>query len=57
MNKNHTILIEGIDAQEGHGYTENYIKVKIDNNNTSINELVHVKPIMESSKHIKGQRI
>ena len=57
MNKNHTILIEGIDAQEGHGYTENYIKVKIDNYNTSINELVHVKPIMESSKHIKGQRI
>ena len=57
MNKNHTILIEGIDAQEGHGYTENYIKVKVDNNNTSINELVHVKPIMESSKHIKGQRI
>jgi threonylcarbamoyladenosine tRNA methylthiotransferase MtaB len=57
MNKNHTILIEGIDAQEGHGYTENYIMVKIDNNNTSINELVQVKPIMESSKHIKGQRI
>ena len=57
MNKNHTILIEGIDAQEGHGYTENYIKVKIDNYNTSINELVHVKPIKESSKHIKGQRI
>jgi len=60
MNRSHTILIEGIDAQESHGYTENYIKVKVDNNNnTIINQLVHVKPIMimESSKHIKGQRI
>jgi threonylcarbamoyladenosine tRNA methylthiotransferase MtaB len=59
MDRSHTILIEGIDAQESHGYTENYIKVKVDNNNISINELVHVKPIMimESSKHIKGQRI
>ena len=57
MNVNHTILIEGIDQNEGHGYTENYIKVKVDNINTSINDLVHVKPVTESDQHIKGQRI
>ena len=57
MHRNHTILVEGIDAQEVHGYTENYIRVKVDNNDTNINELVHIKPIMEFNKYIKGQRI
>ena len=57
MNVNHTILVEGIDHNEGHGYTENYIKVKVDNINTSVNDLVNVKPLTESNQYIKGQRI
>ena len=55
MSVNHTILVEGIDEKELHGYTENYIKVRVDNDDMKINDLVHVQPIQESYDSIKGK--
>ena len=54
MNKNHNVLIEGKDDDLVHGYTENYIKVKILDKNLNINQLVSVKPINPFSDHIVG---
>ena len=55
MSVNHTILIEGIDEKELHGYTENYIKVRVDSDDKKVNDLVNVQPIQESYDSIKGK--
>jgi len=55
MAVNHTILVEGIDNKELHGYTENYIKVRVDSSNMKVNDLVHVRPVEESHDFIKGK--
>ena len=54
MSINHTILIEGINEEEVHGYTENYIKVRVDNKDKKVNDLVSVQPVQESFNSIKG---
>ena len=54
MHKNHNVLIEGRDDEIVHGYTENYIKVKIMDKNLDINQLVSIKPINQFSDHMIG---
>ena len=54
MNKRHKVLIESKDNEIVHGYTENYIKVKIMNKNININELVSIKPVNQYSDHMVG---
>ena len=55
MSVNHTVLIEGIDDKELHGYTENYIKVRVDSRGEEINDLVSVQPVKGSYDSIKGK--
>ena len=55
MSINHTVLIEGIDDKELHGYTENYIKVRVDSRGEEINDLVSVQPVKGSYDSIKGK--
>ena len=57
MAKNHSVLVEGVDSDDVHGYTENYIKVRIDNKGININQLVEIKPILKSNNYITGERI
>ena len=54
MDKSHKVLIESKDDEIVHGYTENYIKVKIMNKNLNINQLVSVKPIDQYLDHMVG---
>ena len=54
MDKSHRVLIESKDDEIVHGYTENYIKVKIMNKNLNINQLVSVKPIDQHLDHMVG---
>jgi len=55
MSVNHTVLIEGIDDKELHGYTENYIKVRVDSRGEEVNDLVSVQPVKGSYDSIKGK--
>ena len=55
MSVNHTVLIEGIDDNELHGYTENYIKVRVDSRGEEVNDLVSVQPVKGSYDSIKGK--
>ena len=57
MDLNHTILVEGIDENKLHGYTENYIKFHINSDKMNINDLVNVRPIESSYESIIGQKI
>ena len=57
MNRHHQVLIENRDQEIVHGYTENYIKVKIKNSNLKINQLVSVKPTYKFEDHIEGNAI
>ena len=54
MDKWHKVLIESKDDEIVHGYTENYIKVKIMNKNLNVNELVSVRPIDQHSNYMVG---
>ena len=54
MNKEHRVLIENRDEEIVHGYTENYIKVKIKDDDLNINELVSIKPINQHQDHMIG---
>ena len=54
MDKSHKVLIESKDDEIVHGYTENYIKVKIMNKNLNINQLVSVRPIDQYLDHMVG---
>ena len=54
MDKRHNVLIESKDDEIVHGYTENYIKVKIMNKNLNVNELVSVRPIDQCSNYMVG---
>ena len=57
MKKYHNILIEGVDSGEVHGYTENYIKVRLNNKKMSMNDLIKIKPVICSSGYIEGKRV
>ena len=54
MDKRHKVLIESKDDEIVHGYTENYIKVKIMNKDLNVNELVSVRPIDQCSNYMVG---
>tara|TARA_X000001036_G_C20452854_1_gene714088 strand:+ start:68 stop:553 length:486 start_codon:yes stop_codon:yes gene_type:complete len=57
MDTNHTILVEGVDDNELHGYTENYIKFHVNSNRIKINDLVSVKPVDSSYGTIIGKTV
>tara|TARA_A100001011_G_C14299591_1_gene840114 strand:- start:759 stop:2045 length:1287 start_codon:yes stop_codon:yes gene_type:complete len=57
MNTNHTILVEGANDNELHGYTENYIKFHVNSNRMKINDLVNVKPLDSSYGTIIGKTV
>ena len=54
MDKNHNVLIESRDDEIVQGYTENYIKVKIEDKSLDINQLVEIRPTNQYSDHIVG---
>ena len=55
MGRSHRVLIESIDEDFSYGYTENYIKVKVDSRNRYTNKLIKVKPVSEANNFIKGK--
>ena len=57
MDTNHTILVESVDDNELHGYTENYIKFHINSNRMKVNDLVNVKPVDSSYGIISGKTV
>lgn len=57
MDTKHTILVEGVDDNELHGYTENYIKFHVNSNQIKINDLVSVKPVNSSYGTIIGKTL
>ena len=57
MNTNHNILIEGADSDEAHGYTENYIKVRLGEQKINMNELIRIKPVLCLTNYIRGERV
>ena len=57
MKGYHNILVEGVDSGDAHGYTENYIKVKLNDEKMSMNELVKIEPLICSSGYIEGKRV
>ena len=52
MLREHRVLIEGLDGKIAHGYTENYIKVKIENSSLRVNQLVSIKPTINNSEYL-----
>ena len=57
MQTEHRVLIEGLDGEIAHGYTENYIRVKIDNNSLRVNQLVSIKPTINNSEYLMGDLV
>ena len=57
MKGYHNILVEGVDSGDAHGYTENYIKVKLNDEKMSMNDLVKIEPLICSSGYIEGKRV
>ena len=57
LNKKHKVLIEGIDGKIAHGYTENYIKVKIDDSSLNVNQLVSIKPTTNNPDYMMGDLV
>ena len=57
MDSHHNILVEGIDSNDAQGYTENYIKVKLEGQKIVMNELIKIKPVNCSTGYIRGERV
>ena len=57
MNRKHQVLVENRDKEIVHGYTENYIKVKINDSDLSINELVNIRPINKNEDCMIGATV
>ena len=57
MLREHRVLIEGFDGKIAHGYTENYIKVKIENSCLRVNQLVSIKPTINNSEYLIGDLV
>ena len=45
LNLEHSVLIEGVEDEWAFGYSENYIKVLIKNNNIDINDIVNIETL------------
>ena len=57
MGRSHRVLIESIDEDFSYGYTENYIKVRVEGGVSAVNEIVNIDPISCSSDQIVGVKV